>query len=139
MRKWITALIWVALIPLSTHAQLRRNEDLKRIYFNLYTDSIKTALHYYVNVEGEYTDGRYLPLDTNTVIISADNGMMSGNDWIAPKEIRFEKVTFRVSAKGRPELRDQVTVWLKRSKDPRDEGEEMNLPYPGSERKGYKR
>lgn len=114
---------------------------LKRIYFNLYTDSIKTVLNFYVNVEGEYTNGRYLPMDARTVDITADNGTMSGNEWIAPKDIHFEKVTFRVAAKGRPELHDTITVWLKRGKDPRDEADavDMDLPTPGSERKGRRR
>lgn len=139
MNSQIKALLILLLTPLALHAQLRPNADLKRIYFNLYTDSIKTVLHYYVNVEGEYRDGRFLPLDTNSIILTADNGTMAGNEWIAPRDIRFEKVTFYVKAKGRPELHDHITVWLKRAKDPRDEGEDMDLPYPGSDRKGRRR
>jgi hypothetical protein len=133
MNRWLKVLSLVLLLPFSSRAQ-QRNDDLKRIYFNLYTDSIKTILNYYVNVEGEYRNGRFLPLDTNSITITADNGRMSGNEWIAPKDIHFEKVTFHVTAKGRPELHDQVTVWLKRAKDPRDDmnyGEEMmDLPTP---------
>jgi hypothetical protein len=136
MLRTLKGLVLVMLLPMCLHAQ--RSEELKRIYFNMYTDSIKTVLNYYVNVEGEFRNGKYLPLDTNTVIITADNGIMSGNEWIAPKDIRFEKVTFRVVSKGNSKLRDEVTVWLKRAKDPRDEigTDDMALPYPGSERKG---
>jgi hypothetical protein len=131
MNRWIKAFSLALLLPLASQAQAQRNDDLKRVYFNLYTDSIKTILNYYVNVEGEYRNGNFLPLDTNSVFITADNGRMAGNEWIAPKDIRFEKVTFHVKAKGRPELHDQITVWLKRAKDPRDDmnyGEEMDLP-----------
>ena len=136
MLKILKGLVPMMLLPLFVNAQ--RGDDLKRIYFNMYTDSIKTILRYYVNVEGEYANGRYLPLDTNTVIITADNGTLSGNEWIAPKDIKFEKVTFRVVSKGNSRLHDEVTVWLKRAKDPRDEmgAEDMDMPYPGSEKKG---
>lgn len=98
---------------------------IKRIYFNLYTDSIKTVLNYYVNVEGEYASGRILPMDTNNIIITADQGKMSGNEWIAPARIDFDKVTFRASVKTSPHISDHITVWLKRGIDPRDE---MDLP-----------
>jgi hypothetical protein len=139
MSKILKGLLPMLLLPMFVQAQ--RGEDLKRVYFNMYTDSIKTILHYYVNVEGEYHNGRFLPLDTNSVVITADNGTMVGNDWIAPRQITFEKVTFRVASKTNSRLRDEVTVWLKRAKDPRDEmgAEEMDLPYPGSERKGRRR
>jgi hypothetical protein len=114
------------LLPRNARAESR----LKRIYFNLYTDSIKTVLHYYVNVEGEYSDGRVLPMDTSLIRIIADRGIMSGNDWIAPKQIDFEKVTFHAIAKDDPRINDRVTVWLKRLKDPRDEmdADDMDMP-----------
>lgn len=126
------------LLPVTVQAQPPK-AALKRIYFNLYTDSIKTVLNYYVNVEGEYTDGRYLPLDASSITLTADNGTISGNEWIAPKEIHFEKVTFRAVAKDNPRLHDEVTIWLKRAKDPRDEVDEGPLPYPGMEHKGQQR
>ena len=113
------------------HAQTGNGSPkLKRIYFNLYTDSIKTILNYYVNVEGEYNNGRILPMDAGTITITADHGSMSGVEWIAPKTIDFEKVSFQAVAKDDPGIRADITVWLKRAKDPRDEfrREDMDLP-----------
>ena len=139
MMKKACRILLLLLAPVALHAQPPK-AALKRIYFNLYTDSIKTVLNYYVNVEGEYTDGRYLPLDASTISLTADNGTISGNEWIAPAEIRFEKVTFRAVAKGNPKLHDEITVWLKRAKDPRDDAaDEGPLPYPGSEHKQRRR
>lgn len=137
MNKWMKVFLLLALLPAGASAQTKDNRELKRIFFNLYTDSIKTILNYYVNIEGEYKDGSYLPLDNRSVELTADHGTISGNEWVAPKDINFEKVTFTVTAIGKPELRDRVTVWLKKAKDPRDapDYEEMELPYPGSERK----
>lgn len=113
------------LLPCFAHAASDSN-TVKRIYFNLYTDSIKTILNYYVNIEGEYSNGRILPLDTGTITIRADRGRMSGNEWIAPAHIDFEKVTFHAALKDNPAIDSEITVWLKRSKDPRDE--DMELP-----------
>jgi hypothetical protein len=110
------------------------NGKLKRIYFNLYTDSIKPILNYYVNVEGEYSNGRILPMDTSVIFITADQGTMSGNAWIAPPDITFNKVTFRTTARQDPSLTQTITVYLKQIKDPRDDKhfEEGDLPVaPG--------
>lgn len=125
-------LIILSLIPLAVHAQWHPpREGLKRIYFNLYTDSIKTIMAYYVNVDAEYRNGSFLPMDTSVIRIIADVGTMSGNEWRAPQVINFEKVTFRASVKDNPAIHDEVTVWLKRAKDPRDApgyDEKMDLP-----------
>lgn len=111
-------------------AQSTGQSKLKRIYFNLYTDSIKTILNYYVNVEGEYANGQVLPMDAGTITIIADRGTMQGMEWIAPKVIDFEKVTFHAVAKDDARINDRVTVWLKREKDPRDE---MDMPVEPEE------
>ncbi|MBS1615978.1 MAG: hypothetical protein JST06_07670 [Bacteroidetes bacterium] len=121
MNKLKMLLFLLAFMPGSLFAQTRNNDSLLRIYFNLYTDSIKTALDFYLNVEGEYQDGKILPLDTSELVFQADQGRIRGNSWRAPQQINFQKVRFTVNAKGRPELQDSTTVWLKKFKDPRDE------------------
>lgn len=121
--------LWAMLIflPLSSGFCFAQKDagQPKRIYFNLYTDSIKTQLYYYVNIEGEYPNGRYLPLDTATIGLSADQGSMAGNSWIPPKKIDFESVRFTVWLRCNPQVRDSIQVWLKRALDPRDN---MDLP-----------
>ncbi len=93
---------------------------LVRLYFHPYTDSIKPVLNYYVNVEGEYAGGRILPLDTSEIILRADAGEMAGNEWILPKTIDFGKVTFTAVSRADGRLRDTVTLWIQKWKDPRD-------------------
>jgi hypothetical protein len=101
----------------------------KKIYFNLYTDSIKTALNYYVNVEGEFPNGKILPLDTSIIAFSASNGSMSGNEWIPPKQIDFKTVRFKVWLREDPKISDSIEVWMKQGIDPRD----MDLPVEPEE------
>lgn len=101
-------------------SMFRGGPRLRRIYFNPYTDSIKTVLNYYVNVEGEFSDGSYLPLDTADIFLRCDNGTLAGNEWLIPKKIDFENVTFIAEARANPRLRDTITIWIQRWKDPRD-------------------
>jgi hypothetical protein len=101
------------------------------IRFNLYTDSIKPVLNYYLNVEGVFSSGRIFPIDTNYVTLTADKGMMKGNEWILPSKKDFDRVTFTASCKYNPALQKSVTVYLKRYEDPRDKegyGGEVNEP-----------
>jgi len=93
---------------------------LKQIRFNMYADSIKPILNYYVNVEGEFSNGKVLPLTTDHVTIASDVGTMNGNEWLAPKERAFDKVVFTAVARSNPSLKQSTTVYLKRSADPRD-------------------
>ncbi len=117
-RDLLVVMLLVSAMP--AMAQQKPDAGLREIHFNLYTDSIKTIMDFYVNVEGTYRDGHVLPLDTNEVIITADQGTMIGNAWRAPQSISFEKVHFKVRAKRQPALHDSITVWLKRGHDPRD-------------------
>lgn len=93
---------------------------LKSIRFNLYTDSIKPILNYYVNVEGEFSSGRILPLDSNSITIQVNHGSMIGMEWVLPAEHNFESVTFTAIAKNAPKLAIVRTVYLKKYSDPRD-------------------
>lgn len=100
---------------------VQNHGPLKRIYFNPYTDSLKPVLNFYVNVEGEYGDGRILPMDTSLVQVTADAGEMAGMEWLVrPGMPRYEKVTFTATARENPALRDQITVWMKKAPDPAD-------------------
>jgi hypothetical protein len=86
----------------------------------VYTDSIKPVLNFYVNVEGVFTNGRILPLDTGMVIVTSDVGEMNGMEWVVPEKIGFYKVTFTAIAKHNPDLRSEKTIFIKKFKDSRD-------------------
>lgn len=106
---------------LSATAGAQRGPQVRRIFFNPYTDSIKTVLNFYVNVDAELSDGGYRPMDTSMIELRADHGRMQGNEWIAPRQIDFDRVRFTASLKRDPAVRDEVTIFLKRAIDPRDD------------------
>jgi hypothetical protein len=93
---------------------------LTDIRFNLYTDSIKPVLNYFVNVEGVYSSGRIFPLTPDHITLTSDEGSMNGLEWILPKERPFEKVTFTATSRSNPNIRKSVTLYLNKYKDPRD-------------------
>lgn len=93
---------------------------LKSIRYNVYTDSIKPVLNFYVNVEGVFTNGRILPLDTSLVVMHSDEGEMAGMEWVLPKRIDFDKVVFTAAARYDPSLKVDKTIYIKKFKDIRD-------------------
>ena len=129
MKKFVLAIVLVSVFSGYAQAQRRKGRvaaedygELKRIYFNLYTDSIKPVLNYYVNVEGEYQNGLYRPLDTATITLTADAGRMQGNEWIVDNDSRrLENVTFTATAKANPSMQKRITVYLKKGRDEEDE------------------
>jgi|GEM_PF-1154362 len=94
---------------------------LTDIRFNLYTDSIKPILNYYVNVEGVYSNGKIYPLTTDQITVKSDAGIMQGMEWIAPANRNFDRVTFTAISRFNPALQKSRTVFLKRGVDVRDE------------------
>lgn len=112
---------------------------LKTVYFNLYTDSLKPVLNYYVNVEGQTISGNYLPLDTTDVTLRADWGEMRGNEWVIPRVLLYDSVTFTATSRANPALRDQITIWIQKRKDPRDapgyEEPQKNPEFPEKRRR----
>jgi hypothetical protein len=123
-------LVFLFILAIGTGASAQRGPQVRRIYFNLYTDSIKTVLNYYVNVEAELSGGRFQPMDTSMIEIHADQGRMSGNEWIAPRNIGFDKVHFTTSLRSDPAIRDEITVYIKRAIDPRDDPAAGDIEMP---------
>lgn len=88
---------------------------LTQIRFNLYADSIKPVLNYYLNVEGIFSNGKIYPLDTNFINITASNGNMSGSEWIKPSRIDFEQVTFVAICKYDVTITATQTAYIKKA------------------------
>ncbi|SHM07511.1 hypothetical protein SAMN05444266_106275 [Chitinophaga jiangningensis] len=52
--------------------------------FNQYADSLKKNIRFYLNVEGQFSSDRILPLDTNLVRFKASAGQILGQDLLLP-------------------------------------------------------
>jgi len=58
--------------------------QLTGMRFNHYADSLKRNIHFYLNVEGMFSTGKILPLDTNEVHFQISAGKLIGQDLLLP-------------------------------------------------------
>lgn len=92
-------------------------QQIDSIYVNLYTDSLKKGTYNYINVDGLLKNGRYLPLDSNTIAFSASAGKFFGNSLFIPAEFAEKKITIKVVLKKRPALFRVFEIWVKQMPD----------------------
>lgn len=93
-------------------------QKVDTMYINLYTDSLKKGRYNYINVEGRFEDGNWLPLDSTYVIFSSDEGVFRGNDLILPENPAKDKVTVTVSLRNNPALSESVVIFIKKEEEP---------------------
>jgi hypothetical protein len=87
------------------------------IYVNLYTDSLKKGAYNYINIDGKLPGGKYVPLDTASLIFSASDGKFYGNClWLNP-EFSKEKVSIKVVVKANPALHKEFTMYIRKKPD----------------------
>ncbi|MFY0253771.1 hypothetical protein ACDQ55_07420 [Chitinophaga sp. 30R24] len=63
------------------------------IRFNHYADSVKRDIRFYLNVEGKFSSGKILPLDTATIRFVASDGKIIGQDLLLPANDTSKTVT----------------------------------------------
>jgi hypothetical protein len=89
-------------------------QKIEAIYFNLYTDSLKKGVYNYINVDGKYSNGTYLPLMSNEIEFKSTAGKWDGNSIILEKNTKIDSVVITAWLKEKPELKKSVTVYVKR-------------------------
>jgi hypothetical protein len=89
-------------------------QKIEAIYFNLYTDSLKKGVYNYINVDGKYSNGTYLPLMSNEIEFKSTAGKWDGNSIILEKDTKIDSVVITAWLKEKPELKKSVTVYVKR-------------------------
>ncbi len=67
--------------PVTADLQL---PQLTGMRFNHYADSLKRNIHFYLNIEGKFSSGKILPLDTNEVHFQISAGKLIGQDLLLP-------------------------------------------------------
>ena len=102
----------IILIVLSAFTASAQKVD--SIYFNLYTDSLKKGVHNYINVDGKLTNGTYQPLMSNEVAFTSSAGRWDGNSLIVDSAYKQDSVVITASLKEHPEVKKNVTIYLKK-------------------------
>lgn len=95
-------------------AQSISAQKLDSIFFNLYTDSLKKGTYNYINVEGHFSDGTYLPLNDKELKFTSSAGKFSGNSLFIDSSFKEEKVNIKVVLIKNPRLSQEIEVYIKK-------------------------
>lgn len=71
---------------------------LTGIRFNHYADSLKRDIHFYLNVEGEFSSGKIYPLDTTMIFFESSAGKLLGQDLLLKRST--DTVTRAIAVKA---------------------------------------
>ncbi len=93
-------------------------QKVEKIYVNLYTDSLKKGTHNYINVDGEFTNGKFLPLDSTKIVFSCPQAKFFGNSLFIPADFAGEKVSVKVMLKEDNSKFETFEIYIKKLIDP---------------------
>ncbi|MFM6924942.1 MAG: hypothetical protein ACKOU7_05520 [Ferruginibacter sp.] len=93
-------------------------QKVENIYVNLYTDSLKKGTYNYINIDGQLSNGKYLPLDSTHLIFWASAGRFSGNSLWIDKNFTDRKVDIKVSLRNNPAMVKEFSIYIKQQPDP---------------------
>ena len=99
-------------------ALFTRAQKIDKIYVNLYTDSLKKGTFNYINIDGQLSNGKYLPLDSTHLIFWASAGKFSGNSLWIDRNFTEEKISIKVTLRTNPSLYKELDVYIKKKPDP---------------------
>lgn len=89
-------------------------QQVATIAFNLYTDSLKKGFYNYISVDGQYADGRWLPLDTTHLKLSANTGHFKGNDLFIDSTYRFDSVVVKAVLRSNPKIWKEAIIYIRK-------------------------
>jgi hypothetical protein len=92
-------------------------QTLDSIFFNLYTDSLKKGTYNYINVEGHFSDGTYLPLSNKELKFTSSGGKFSGNSLFIDSAFADNKVTVKAVVIRNPRLAKEIDIYIKKVPD----------------------
>ncbi|HEY8687961.1 MAG TPA: hypothetical protein VIM07_01905 [Chitinophagaceae bacterium] len=104
----------MTFIFLSAFAKAQKIEN---IFVNLYTDSLKKGTYNYINVDGQLSNGKYIPLDSSQIIFHASEGKFYGNNLWIDKDFKNERVFIKIVLKEDPKLNKEFTMYIKQKPD----------------------
>ncbi len=107
--------IFLATILLSCF--FAKAQKVESIYVNLYTDSLKKGTYNYINVDGLLSNGRYLPLDSTTIVLTTSDGKFYGNSLWIERDFKKEKIDIKVALRNNPSVFKAFSMFIKTMAD----------------------
>ncbi len=93
-------------------------QKIEHIYANLYTDSLKKGTHNYINIDGELSNGKYLPLDSSKILFKCSQAAFFGNSLYIPADFKEEKVRVTAILKSDTTKFETFDLYIKKMEDP---------------------
>lgn len=128
------ALLLLALVFIWQCASAQKIES---IHFNLYTDSLKKGFYNYISVDGKYSDGSWLPLDSTHVRMWANAGRFQGNDIFIDSSYTGDSIRVKAVLKTNPAIWKETVIYIRRRGF--DEPLKSNTEVLNDMRKGKKK
>jgi hypothetical protein len=91
-----------------------KSQVVDSIFFNLYTDSLKKGSWNYISVDAKLSNGKYIPLSNQQLIITTTAGKLEGNSVWLNWDFNAEHITVQVQLKENPSIKQQKTIWVKK-------------------------
>lgn len=108
----------ILLVVFSLSTFISKAQTIDKIFVNLYTDSLKKGTHNYINIDGQLSNGRYLPLDSTKILFFCAQAKFAGNSIIIPSNFTEEKVTIKTTLKSDPAIFKEFDLYIKKMDDP---------------------
>lgn len=89
-------------------------QKIEKIFFNLYADSLKKEVWNYINVDAQLSNGKFIPLDTTHLLLTASFGKWQGNNLFIGQEFQKDSVVITATLKQNTQLTKTVTVFIKK-------------------------
>jgi hypothetical protein len=96
---------------------LAKAQKIDSIFFNLYTDSLKKQVHNYINIDGKFSNGTWLPLTEKDIVFTSSGGKFEGNSLILDSLFSEKKVTIKAVLRSNPAIWREVTIYIKTTPD----------------------
>jgi hypothetical protein len=84
------------------------------IFFNLYTDSLKKGTYNYINVDGKYPNGRYLPMTARELDFFCSYGSFDGNSLFIDSACKEDKITVKIVLKKDTSVSREKVIYIKK-------------------------
>jgi hypothetical protein len=107
----------ILLVPILFISAFATAQKVENIFVNLYTDSLKKGTYNYINIDGQLSNGTYMPLDSTHVIFWASEGKFYGNNLWIDKDFKNDRINIRVVLKEKPQINKEFTMYIKKKPD----------------------
>lgn len=104
--------VFVILAGQCIHAQ-----KIDSVFFNLYTDSLKKGTHNYINLDAKLSDGTWMPLTADHLVLKTSYGYFDKNDLVLPDTPTCSFVHVTAVLKSDTTVRLAKTIWIKKLPD----------------------